>query len=122
MLRIITAIFLLITFAAQTFSKAVIILDYYTHTTSYAKDCINKAHPMLHCNGKCQMMKKLQQEEKKEQQYPESKSGNKNQDIYFNPVFAIRLLQPIISLQIYSDAPIEKVRDNSALIFHPPCA
>lgn len=97
------------------------MLDYYTNTASFAKNCINKARPMLHCNGKCQMMKKLQQEEKKEQQYPESRSGSKNQDIYFNPVFAIRLLQPSTTLQVYSDLLIEKVRDDSPFIFHPPC-
>jgi hypothetical protein len=122
MFRLITAIFLLVAFVAQSFSNAVIIFDYYANTTFYAKDCINKARPMLHCNGKCQMMKKLQQEEKKEQQYPESKSGSKNQDIYLNPVFAIRLLQPITSPQIYSDSPIYKVKDRSGFIFHPPCS
>jgi hypothetical protein len=121
MLRFITAIFLFVAFTAQTFNKALIMLDYYTNTASFAKNCINKARPMLHCNGKCQMMKKLQQEEKKEQQYPESRSGSKNQDIYFNPVFAIRLLQPSTTLQVYSDLLIEKVRDNSPFIFHPPC-
>jgi hypothetical protein len=121
MLRFITAIFLFVAFTAQTFNKALIMLDYYTNTASFAKNCINKARPMLHCNGKCQMMKKLQQEEKKEQQYPESRSGSKNQDIYFNPVFAIRLLQPSTTLQVYSDLLIEKVRDDSPFIFHPPC-
>lgn len=43
-------------------------MDYYANTAAYAKNCINKSKPVLHCNGKCQMMKQLQEEEKKEQQ------------------------------------------------------
>lgn len=43
-------------------------MDYYANTVAYAKNCINKTRPALHCNGKCQMMKQLQEEEKKEQQ------------------------------------------------------
>ena len=33
----------------------------------YAKNCINKARPKLHCNGKCQMMKKMRKRKKKKQ-------------------------------------------------------
>jgi hypothetical protein len=30
---------------------------------SYKKECVNKAKPMMHCNGKCQMLKKIQKQE-----------------------------------------------------------
>lgn len=43
------------------------LLSYYANTKAYAEFCINKAKPGLHCNGKCQLAKKIQQEEKKEQ-------------------------------------------------------
>lgn len=33
---------------------------------------------MMHCNGKCQMMKKLKEEEKKNQQEPARKTENNN--------------------------------------------
>jgi hypothetical protein len=66
-------------FASQTFNKAIIVLDYNTNTKSYAANCENKAKPKMHCNGKCQMMKKLKEEEKKDQQNPERKSENKNE-------------------------------------------
>jgi len=30
---------------------------------SYKKVCVNKAKPMMHCNGKCQMLKKIKKQE-----------------------------------------------------------
>ena len=66
-------------FLIQTFSKPFIIADYYANTADYAKNCINKLIPAMHCNGKCQMMKKLQEQEKKDQESSERKSGNKTE-------------------------------------------
>lgn len=43
------------------------LLSYYANTKAYAEYCINKSRPKLHCNGKCQLAKKIQQEESKEQ-------------------------------------------------------
>jgi hypothetical protein len=39
--------------------------DYLINREAYAAYCVNKARPALQCNGKCQLMQKL---EKKEQQ------------------------------------------------------
>jgi hypothetical protein len=75
--RQITAILFFAALLAQTFSRSFVIADYYTNTSKCAKDCINKARPKMHCNGKCQMMKKLQQEEKKDQETPDRKGENK---------------------------------------------
>ncbi|MFM2327452.1 MAG: hypothetical protein RIR31_1654, partial [Bacteroidota bacterium] len=71
------AILLIFAFAIQTFKGGFVIFDYYSNTAAFAKNCINKAKPKLHCNGKCQMMKKMQEEEKKDQQVPERKFENK---------------------------------------------
>jgi hypothetical protein len=79
----IAALFFLAVFLAQTFSKGVIIADYYTYTAVYAQNCVNKARPKMHCNGKCQMMKKLKQEESRDQQNPERKSDHKNELLFF---------------------------------------
>jgi hypothetical protein len=74
----ITSILLLLAFAIQTFSGGFVVLNYYTNTAAFAKNCVNKARPKMHCNGKCQMMKKLkEEEEKKDQQLPERKVENK---------------------------------------------
>ena len=87
MLRYLTTIFLLTAFAAQTFQQGFTVLDYYINTTSFAKNCENKARPILHCNGKCQMMKKLKEEEKKDQQIPERKLDNKTEVVYFKSCY-----------------------------------
>ena len=84
MLKQLAVIFLLTAFAVQTFDKAVVVFNYYSNTAAYAKNCENKAKPMLHCNGRCQMMKKLKQEENKDKQNPERRSENKNEVLYFS--------------------------------------
>lgn len=50
------------------------------NTGKYAKNCINKAKPKLHCNGKCQLMKKMQEEEKKDQENQERRLQNKYEE------------------------------------------
>jgi hypothetical protein len=75
----ITAILFLMAFALQTFSKPLLMFDYFANTKAYEKNCVNKAKPTLQCKGKCQMLKKLKQEEKKDQQNPERKAENKNE-------------------------------------------
>jgi hypothetical protein len=52
-------ILLLTALFAQSFSRSILLADYLVNIEVYKKKCINKAKPMLHCNGKCQMLKKL---------------------------------------------------------------
>jgi len=79
MLKQLTAAILLLAFMASSFCRTVIVLDYFANTTAYAKSCINKARLNMHCNGKCQMMKKLEQEEKNDQENLERKAENKKE-------------------------------------------
>lgn len=71
----------------QIFSRFAIIADYKINTRDYAEHCENKQKSNLHCNGKCQMIKKLNQEEKKEQQTPERKI-EKSFTLYCETFFA----------------------------------
>ena len=48
---------------AQSFSRSLLLADYLVNVEAYKKQCVNKAKPMLHCNGKCQMLKKLKKQE-----------------------------------------------------------
>jgi len=121
MFRFVTAIFLLIAFAAQTFSQAVIVLDYYANRTSFAKHCENKAIPRMHCNGKCQMMKKIKEQEKQEQQNQEQKLENKNEVVSSRSFFASLQFHEMVvntSFNVSSKPafPDGQPRD----IFHPP--
>lgn len=113
---------LLIAFAASTFSKVFVVADYYTNTAVYAENCINKAKPKLHCNGKCQMMKRLQQEDNKDQQNPDRKMENKGGvDISSKSFFSAYLSNPYSIIDTFysmhqAGAPVE----YSNTIFHPP--
>lgn len=113
---------LLIAFAASTFSRVFVVADYYTNTAMYAKNCVNKARPKLHCNGKCQMMKRLQQEDNKDQQNPDRKMENKGGvDIssrsYFSDQLSAGCSFIATSYTIFnSGTPV----GYSNTIFHPP--
>lgn len=48
---------------AQTFSRSLAMADYLVNLDAYKKSCVNKNKPMMHCNGKCQLLKKLKKQE-----------------------------------------------------------
>lgn len=55
---------LMLLMLTQTFSKWIVWVDYEVNKEYIAKVlCENKKRPMLHCNGKCQLAKKLAAEE-----------------------------------------------------------
>ena len=77
--RQLAALIFLAAFLAQTFSKAFDIADYYSNKVKYAANCENKSRPMMHCNGQCQLMKKLKEKEDKEQKNPQRKYEQRNE-------------------------------------------
>jgi hypothetical protein len=109
-------------FLTQTFSKGFIIADYYSNIAAYAKNCVNKARPMLHCNGKCQLMKKLQQQQD-DQQDKAAQWGNLKSEVLSTKSFYPSLSKPAftISSSVKNGAPISvKITDRSYGCFHPP--
>ncbi len=56
----------------QTFPKSLVVLDYFVNTAKYEALCINKTHPEMHCDGACQMDKKLQKIDHSQQHQPQS--------------------------------------------------
>ncbi len=117
------AAFIFITaFFAHTFNKYFFIAGYYTNIGMYAKNCENKARPQMHCNGKCQMMKKLQQEEKKDQENPNRKGDNKNEITLFSKSFfaTVNLYRLFCLKKQYPSLQIQKETDRSFEVFHPP--
>jgi cell shape-determining protein MreC len=116
------ALLIMLAFLAQTFSKSFIVADYYMNTGSFAKNCVNKAKPKMHCNGKCQMMKKLKEQEKKEQQAPERKAELKV-DVLSSKSFFTTLNVPVIMERIvFGDLPDRSTVKMPRSIFHPPGA
>ncbi|MEP6749886.1 MAG: hypothetical protein ABJB86_19265 [Bacteroidota bacterium] len=107
-------------FLAQTLNKAFVIADYYSNRALYAKNCENKAIPIMHCNGKCQMMKKLKEEQKKDEENSERRAENKNEVISFQQLsFLLDQKGTIVSkkYKAYQQA----IPDNfSKGLFRPP--
>lgn len=121
LLRKVIATVLLLVFAASTFSRVFRVADYYVNTEAYSKNCENKARPKLHCNGKCQMMKKLKQDEQKEQQAPDSKSSAKSETLSSRSFYQqqIFVVEPLIQ-EFSRTTAIGKPMDRSIPVFHPP--
>lgn len=113
-------ILILLAFLTQTFSKTFIVAGYYANTAAYAKNCENKAKPKMGCNGKCQMMKKLKQEENKDKQNPDRKTDNKEEVLSSKSFFAhIYFPAPNLS-SIYPRIKNGKATDIPGAFFHPP--
>jgi hypothetical protein len=122
-MRILIASILFIALLAQTFDSAFITLGYYVNTAAYSKTCENKDKPMLHCCGKCQLRKKLLQEEK-DKQAADKRGENKNEVVlssksFFPTVTPITIYRSAIQYPHYSgDKEIRMPRS----VFHPPSA
>lgn len=69
------AFLLVLVFFAQTFSRYLLVADYYIDTAAYIARCVNKDKPMMHCNGRCQLCKKMQQQDKSDKQSPERRTA-----------------------------------------------
>ncbi len=77
----------------------------------------------MHCNGKCQMMKKLKQEENKDEQNPERKSENKNECVLSSKSFF-----PVVTFAASCENKIKfpilpsgkEIKMMPPSVFHPP--
>ncbi|HTE27488.1 hypothetical protein [Flavitalea sp.] len=98
------------------------VVDYYLNTSSYSKNCENKAKPILKCNGKCQLAKKILEKQKQEEQTPEQKLENKYQVICFKSYFAILPSQNVDFSAGYPQYPVAVLPSVLVMgIFRPPC-
>jgi hypothetical protein len=118
------AFLLLLVFFAQAFSRYLLVADYYVNSSSYLADCVNKDRPWMHCNGRCQLCKKLhQQAGGEDKQSPERRSGNNGDEpLYstaslgdFNALHILALIK-LQYTELSAGKPIGMPRD----LFHPP--
>ena len=116
------AVLLMVLFSVQAFSKWAWELDYQLNKTYIANNlCINKAKPQLHCNGKCQLAKKLAEDESNSKTSGTASLKNDGSTVFFKQDIEV----PDLSLKnshhkhqsIYSAAPC--TAENPG-IFHPP--
>jgi hypothetical protein len=113
---------LMLLMLAQSFSKLFVVIEYNLNKDYIAKNlCINKAKLKLHCNGKCQMMKRLAEEEK------QNSSNNNSSKIKIQElVFSNEMNEPILPVVTYitlsynEEPPLLKHNSPVCSIFHPP--
>lgn len=107
----------------QSFNSVLIIGDYCLNTSIYIAHCENKANVAMHCNGKCQMEKKIRQENKKSGNTPENKVDTFNNFYYLCQQSFV--LSPAVPEQDKKDFPLmpdPKATDRPHAIFKPPIA
>ena len=106
----------------QSFQRALIIGAYYFDTASYAAHCENKDKPAMHCNGKCQMIKKLKQADHQEKQVPASKASSRELVLFIEQTIRIDLHTIGYLKQTYPELPVPKTMDYPHSLFRPPVA
>jgi hypothetical protein len=114
---------LLVAFAAQSFSQVILVANFYINRSYIAaKLCENRYRPMMKCNGKCILAKKLKQQEKKERQDPQCKLENKNEVFTSHSCFLSEIPGTSHQSFTYSLSHTGKPVDSSFKFFHPPKA
>jgi hypothetical protein len=122
MLKQCTVFLLLLAFMATTFSRAVIVVDFYANQDYIAKNlCINRDKPMMSCHGRCQLCKRLAHEDSQDKNNPERRTENRN-EVFFKEEQSAFLSLPFrnVSELAYSILPAQALTDRASAIFHPP--
>ena len=106
---------------AANFSRLFVFAGYQLNQQYIASTlCVNKSRPWLHCNGRCYLMKKIQQAEQKEKSAEQQTQKHLFQEAFFTTTatltFNSQLLRVIAS-------PYKALSPQSVTItlLRPPC-
>ncbi|MHA4807232.1 hypothetical protein ACX0G9_03970 [Flavitalea flava] len=113
---------LLLSLVAQSFSKAVIIADFYANQDYIARYlCVNRNNTAIDCEGKCQLKKRFKQEDSKDNENPERRSENKNEVISSKTFYPTGLIACMSFLSTnYPPVKVFRPVDRPTSHFHPP--
>lgn len=122
MLKQCSVIILLLAFMVMTFSRTIIVVDFYTNQDYIAKNlCENRDKPIMHCGGKCQLRKRLTNQENQEKTNPERRIENRNEALFMEEHSAsLSVPFRIEDVLPYSLTSPEATTDRPQSIFHPP--
>jgi hypothetical protein len=122
MFRQFTALFMLLAFAVSTFSKAVIVVDFYARQDYIAKNlCENRGKPMLHCCGRCQLRKRMAREANQDKDNPERKAENKQEALPLRDIAQFTASPArVCVVRPYRFLSAASAVDRSLDIFRPP--
>jgi len=122
LLKKIIAIIACLGILLQTFSQVVIVAEYYANKDFIAKNlCENRDKPMMHCNGKCCLKKKLAKEAGNQAPSPRNQKYEQVVNLFCaDTKFEIQHGVPTnVSNQYFSNNDLRTFSFHPS-IFHPP--
>lgn len=111
----------IITLSYQAFQKTLIVSDYYINTANYIANCINKAEPEMHCDGKCQLVNKLEETKEDNSKMPDQSIHQFVEIIlFFDDLDAFNYLNFETNSKSFYASHSSKTIDRPHPIFRPP--
>ncbi len=121
-LKIFATIFLTFSIFIQTFSTFIIQADFFLNQSYIAKNlCVNRDKPQMHCEGKCYLTKKLNEQQNQDQS-PLSKIERFDVQPFFIPQLFSFKNTVVISKPQFFIKNENTVSSFPRFIFHPPSA
>jgi hypothetical protein len=123
-MRFIAIPILILLVMSQAFSSWFVVMAFRMNRDYIAKNlCENRYRPRLNCNGKCVLMKKLKEAEKKEQDQPAS-TISLPAIVLSSKSFFVNSIPPVAVAVIHTetDNRTDKPVDRSRPVFQPPRA
>ncbi|WP_316841899.1 hypothetical protein [Pedobacter gandavensis] len=116
-----TAVILLITLLLAQFSKVFVYAGFELNQQYIASVlCENKDKPEMNCNGKCYLMKKLQQAEDKEKKQERDALKKNAGDVFFVRSTALLILPLLFTMPDFPGEISFDLPENNSEIPHPP--
>ena len=105
----------------ETFNTYFIQADFYLNRAYIARNlCVNKDKPMMHCNGKCYLSKKLKQQD--QDQSPMSRVEKFDVQPFFVPTaFSLDANLKVLPLHFFTENE-DAISCVLPAPFHPPTA
>jgi hypothetical protein len=122
-MKFVAAPILILLIMTQIFSNWFVVLSFKLNRDYIAKNlCENRYRPKLNCKGNCVLMKKLREEEKKEQNTPANLKLEITSIILSSKSFFAITETPVFVLTTSSRSAENsgKPIDRTVDIFHPP--
>jgi hypothetical protein len=122
-MKFVAAPILILLIMTQVFSNWFVVLSFKLNRDYIAKNlCENRYRPKLNCKGNCVLMKKLREEEKKEQNAPANLKLEITSIILSSKSFFAITETPVFVLTTSSRSAENsgKPIDRTVDIFHPP--
>jgi hypothetical protein len=120
MIRSFTAILLVITILASNFTRLFVYAGFELNQKYIAtRLCVNRDKPMLHCNGKCYLAKKLKQAAEKEKSQERENQKSRFQEALPASEFSFAFASHVLVISRYAE-PVFALAERSSTIYQPP--